>query len=126
KDMYSFESSKWYYNNGNPRTIIYYDSNKDTMFYLSGRKNGTVNFKSIRSNNTYQNTSYNKKGELIKKITKENNNDSLRKETFKNGELIETEFMSLKQKSRSYLSKYDTVKYYQGQVGRWSGIVIID
>jgi antitoxin component YwqK of YwqJK toxin-antitoxin module len=125
RDMFSYTNSYWYFKNGNPKWFNYHDSRQDTSYYLSGRKNGSIDFQDISSNGKYERIRQNRKGELTERSFRNTKSEPLKIQYFKNGKLIKTETPLPKNDTTKYIGKYIRVTYYQGQQVGGNSMVII-
>jgi hypothetical protein len=99
---------------------------KDTSYFISMRKNRTIVLQDIPIKGYYESIKQNNSVNLNEKILLKNEPDSFKVETYKHGKLIKKEFKHVIQKPNSFPDKYDTIKYYEGQIGGNSAVIIID
>ena len=121
RDMHSYNYSYWYYKNGNPKWLNYWDNFLDTSYYISKRKNGTVKFRDITNKDYFERIEQNTKGQLTVRTISYFKDTFSTEEKYKKGQIISTKREVKNQVQTS--SKIDTVKYYQGQVGGSSMVV---
>lgn len=122
RDRNSYINVQWYYKNGNPRTIDYYNGEWDSSFYLSGRRNGSIEFRIKRVNGNFEKIQENRKGELVERTYSFSDSDSIFLEKYKDGKLIET----IGELSIPKDSGLDTVRYYRGAVGDNSAVIVME
>ena len=126
RDMFNYSNSLWYFKNGNPKWLNYSDSKQDTSYYLSGRRNGSIDFQNVYSNGNFVSIDQNRKGKLVERRSRKVNSDTTLLEKFKNGQLVQTKIKIYNSDNSKYNNKYDIIKYYQGQVGGNSGVIILE
>tara|TARA_R110002096_G_scaffold132768_3_gene283325 strand:- start:117012 stop:118181 length:1170 start_codon:yes stop_codon:yes gene_type:complete len=126
RDIFSYTNSYWYFKNGKPKWFSYHDSRKDSSYYLSGRKNGSIDFQDISSNGKYERIRQNRKGELTERSFRNSKTEPLKIQYFKDNKLIKTETQAPKNDTSQYMGKYSRVTFYQGQVGGNSKVLIIE
>jgi len=115
--LYGFQAS--FYKNGRIKYLNYMPFAKDTAFYTSKRRNGTVKNQSVYYNGRNEDFKENRRGMLIEKSVSNANNDTIKTYAYKRGKLYATE-------KREIEKQYETVEYYRGQVGGNSAVVIIN
>lgn len=122
RDMYSYQNFEWYYKNGNPRIIEYYNMDDDSSFHMSGRRNGSIEFLIKRVNGNFETVKENWRGELVERTYSHADSDSIFTEKYKRGELVET----IRELSEPRDSGLDTVRHYQGDVGGNSAVILME
>lgn len=88
RDIHSYHFSFWYYDNGNPKWLTYWDTFIDSSFYISGRKNGSIKRKDINSKHNWENIEQNKSSVIIKRSYGQRNDTFYVDETYKHGQLV--------------------------------------